>query len=119
MTLAKEFIANQKEKLLSENKLLEAELNNISTKDTKPEGDFDANFPDYGRSPEDNATEEEEYSSRVGVENSLEVKLRDVNEALKNIEENKYGVCGKCGKELEQDRLEAMPSATRCVECKK
>jgi len=118
MTLAKEFVASQKEKLLAEKNLLESELNKISTKDKNLEGDFDANFPDYGRSPEDNATEEEVYSSRVGIENSLEVKLQDVNLALKNITENKYGICDKCGAELEQGRLEAMPSATRCVTCK-
>lgn len=118
MTLAKEFVASQKEKLLSEKNLLEAELNKISTKDNNLEGNFDANFPDYGRSPEDNATEEEEYTSRVGIENSLELKLLNVNLALKNIEENKYGVCNKCGAELEQDRLAVMPSATRCVTCK-
>lgn len=118
MTLAKEFIQNQKEKLLSEKSLLEKELNNISTKDSKLEGDFDANFPDYGRSPEDNATEEEEYGSRVGVENSLEIKLRNVDLALKNIDENKYGVCGKCGAEMDVERLTAMPSATYCVTCK-
>ncbi|MDO8512821.1 MAG: TraR/DksA C4-type zinc finger protein [bacterium] len=118
MTLAKEFIAGQKEKLLAEKILLESELNKISTKDNNLEGNFDANFPDYGRSPEDNATEGEEYSSRVGIENSLELKLQDVNLALNNIIENKYGVCNKCGAELEQERLAVMPSAMRCVTCK-
>lgn len=118
MALAKEFVAGQKEKLMAEKSLLETELNKISTKDKNLAGDFDANFPDYGRSTEDNATEEEEYTSRVGIENSLEVKLQNVNSALKNIEENKYGVCDKCGAELGQERLTVMPSATRCVACK-
>lgn len=118
MTLSQEFIAKQKKVLQTEKQLLENELGNISTKDSKLEGDFDANFPDYGRSPEDNATEEEEYTSRVGVENSLEVKLQNVNQALKNIEENKYGVCNKCGAELGEERLTVMPSAMRCVACK-
>lgn len=118
MTLAKEFVASQKEKLLSEKNILEAELNKISTKDKNLAGDFDASFPDYGRSPEDNATEEEEYTSRVGVENSLELKLQDVNLALQSIAENKYGLCNKCGRELDKERLAVMPSATRCVTCK-
>lgn len=118
MTLSQEFIAKQKQALLNEKQLLEGELGNISTKDSKLEGDFDASFPDYGRSPEDNATEEEEYTSRVGVENSLEVKLQNVNSALKNIEDNKYGNCNKCGAPLDQNRLAVMPSATHCVACK-
>jgi len=115
MTLSNEFIAKQKENLLAEKNKLTEQLNVISVKDKKPEGDFDATFPDYGRTEEDNASEEEEYVSRVGIENSLEIKLRDVTRALELIEEKKYGLCQECGEEIPQDRLLAMPSALRCL----
>jgi len=115
MTLSSEFIAKQKENLLVEKKELTEQLNLIAVKDPKLAGDFDATFPDYGRNLEDNASEEEEYVSRVGVENSLEIKLRDVSRALELIEEKKYGLCQECGEEISQDRLLAMPSALKCL----
>lgn len=115
MTLSNEFIAKQKETLLAEKNNLTEQLNLISVKDQKLAGDFDATFPDYGRTLEDNASEEEEYVSRVGVENSLEIKLRDVTRALELIEEKKYGLCQECGEEISQERLLAMPSALRCL----
>jgi len=115
MTLSNEFLAKQKENLQTEKNKLTEQLNLISVKDKNLAGDFDATFPDYGRNSEDNATEEEEYVSRVGVENSLEIKLRDVTRALELIEEKKYGLCQECGEEIPQDRLLAMPSALRCL----
>lgn len=115
MTLSNEFLAQQKENLLAEKNKLTEQLNLISVKDQKLAGDFDATFPNYGRTPEDNASEEEEYVSRIGIENSLEIKLRDITHALELIEEKKYGVCQKCGEEISQERLTAMPSALRCL----
>lgn len=115
MTLSNEFIAKQKENLLEEKNKLAEQLSLISVKDQKLAGDFDATFPDYGRNMEDNASEEEEYVSRVGIENSLEIKLRDITRALELVEEKKYGLCQECGEEIPQDRLLAMPSALRCL----
>lgn len=117
MTLAKEFIKKQNDSLLSEKEKIESELSSIATKDKKLDGDFDVNFPDYGRTPDDNAMEEENYAARVGIEGSLELKLRDVNSALEKIKNGKYGICEKCEKEIEESRLDAIPSATLCMSC--
>jgi RNA polymerase-binding transcription factor DksA len=45
-------------------------------------------------------------------------KLKLIDSALSRIEQNKYGLCIKCGKKIPQERLEAIPSALLCVECK-
>jgi RNA polymerase-binding protein DksA len=44
------------------------------------------------------------------------LKLRD--SALTRIKQGKYGLCVKCGKHIPQDRLEAIPYALMCIECK-
>lgn len=45
-------------------------------------------------------------------------KLREIEEALKRIEESVYGRCVVCGKEIEEKRLLAIPEAKKCIVCK-
>ncbi len=44
--------------------------------------------------------------------------LGNVEDALQKIENGTYGVCEKCGKEIEIERLKAMPFAKVCIKCK-
>jgi RNA polymerase-binding transcription factor DksA len=57
------------------------------------------------------------------IDNSLEDNLDHVREAinlaLKRLEEGTFGTCTSCGKMIAAARLEAMPYATKCIECKR
>ncbi|MGI8607295.1 MAG: TraR/DksA family transcriptional regulator [Gaiellaceae bacterium] len=78
-------------------------------------------------------TEEETLDNHLGdaasvtlareIDNSLEDDLGHVREAidvaLKRIEEGTFGTCTSCGKTIAAARLEAMPYATKCIECKR
>jgi DnaK suppressor protein len=44
--------------------------------------------------------------------------LRAIDEALDRIEEGSYGECEGCGESIGEARLEVVPHATLCVECK-
>lgn len=44
-------------------------------------------------------------------------ELRDVEAALARIRDGTYGRCEECGGPISRERLEAYPTATRCVEC--
>ena len=45
-------------------------------------------------------------------------QLRLIESALTRISQGKYGYCIKCEKRIPPDRLEAIPYALMCVECK-
>jgi DnaK suppressor protein len=45
--------------------------------------------------------------------------LAAINEALKRIEEGTFGTCARCGQPIAEARLEAMPYATKCIDCKR
>lgn len=45
-------------------------------------------------------------------------RLRLIDSALTRIKQGKYGLCTKCNKRILQERLEALPYALMCVECK-
>ncbi len=56
----------------------------------------------------------EELGINDAVVSELEKQLKDVDDALANIDEGKYGVCETCGAQIEEDRLNANPSARTC-----
>ena len=45
-------------------------------------------------------------------------RLKLIDSALTRIKQGKYGLCIKCGKRIPQDRLQAIPYALMCIECK-
>ena len=51
-------------------------------------------------------------------ENSGHV-LSAIDEALRRIESGTFGTCGRCGNPIAEDRLEAIPYANRCIDCKR
>ncbi len=44
--------------------------------------------------------------------------LYHINEALRRIKDKTYGKCQECGKSISSARLEAVPHARLCIECK-
>ncbi len=44
-------------------------------------------------------------------------KLRDVEEALQKLNEKTYGLCERCGREIQPGRLRVLPLAKFCIEC--
>ncbi len=44
--------------------------------------------------------------------------LYHIDEALRRIRNNSYGICIECGKPIDAARLEAVPHARMCIACK-
>lgn len=56
-----------------------------------------------------------EVAFRLGEHESQIVA--DIDQALLRIDEGSYGTCARCGEEISERRLEAMPSARYCAQC--
>lgn len=111
---------NKKEledKLKKEKAAIEKQLSTFADKDPNLKGDWDSRFPKFDGNIEEAAGEVEEYTSRLPVEFSLETRLRDINLALEKLEKGEYGKCEKCGKNIEEKRLEILPAARLCMKC--
>jgi RNA polymerase-binding protein DksA len=52
----------------------------------------------------------------IGSQELKRMKL--IESALTRIKQGKYGHCIKCSKRIPQDRLQAIPYALMCIECK-
>ncbi len=45
--------------------------------------------------------------------------LREIEESLYDIEKGTYGICKRCGKEIEIERMKAKPTAKYCIACRR
>ncbi len=45
--------------------------------------------------------------------------LSAIDDALRRIDEGTFGTCGRCGRPIAEERLEAIPYANRCIDCKR
>jgi RNA polymerase-binding protein DksA len=73
------------------------------------------------RSPDPNTAEGGSLAFELEKELSLEQNARDllekVLEAIDRVEAGTYGICTECGGPIPVARLDALPYATRCVDC--
>tara|TARA_B100000678_G_scaffold269704_1_gene257064 strand:- start:63 stop:602 length:540 start_codon:yes stop_codon:yes gene_type:complete len=74
----------------------------------------DSHFPDEA----DRATHEEEFTIELKTRERERKLLSKIEESLEYIQNNDYGYCTACGIEIGIRRLEARPTATRCIDCK-
>ena len=57
-------------------------------------------------------------SQNAAMIGNLRDMLVSIDEALQKIEDGTYGVCEVCGKNIPKKRLDALPEATMCTDCR-
>ncbi len=53
----------------------------------------------------------------LSLSNAEREQLLLIDEALKRLEKNEYGICQMCQKTISKKRLDAVPWAPHCIEC--
>lgn len=53
------------------------------------------------------------------LEENSEHVLRAIDGALQRIEDGTFGICESCGQPISEERLEAIPYATQCIDCRR
>jgi DnaK suppressor protein len=71
-------------------------------------------FPDLG----DQATAEIDRNFMLRLKGRERKLLKKIEEAIERINQGVFGICDKCGEEINIKRLEARPVTTMCIECK-
>lgn len=73
----------------------------------------------FDNHPADIGTETFERSKDIGLRDLIRVQLARNRSALERLDYGTYGRCERCGKEIPEERLEAVPSAALCLECQR
>jgi len=66
---------------------------------------------------EDRATEREDDEVMESMGNAGLVEIAAIDAALTRIEAGTFGDCVECGEPISQERLEILPTATKCRNC--
>ena len=107
----KTFLENMKAKLLEQKKTLLDSLadqsedmkNLVKTVESGDEADVAADVIDR------------QLLTSIGKQDAI--RLQQIENALDRINQDKYGRCIKCGKEIPEERLEVLPYALMCIQC--
>ena len=67
----------------------------------------------------DSATETYLREIDGGLEENAEHLLGEIDAALGRIDDGSYGLCSVCGRPIGEERLEAVPYATLCIDDKR
>jgi DnaK suppressor protein len=73
-----------------------------------------SNFPDSL----DRAAKEEEFMLELRKRERERKLINKIDLSIKDLDDNLYGYCESCGVEIGIKRLEARPTATKCIDCK-
>ncbi len=69
--------------------------------------------------PDADAEEQSGHERASAMKDHIDRKLIQTRKALTRIKIGKYGICERCSKMIDTDRLMIMPEATICIKCKK
>ncbi len=101
---------------------LNTELSRLEKR--KAELDKEDPFADRNR-VDDNAAVDTDAAEQIGhmrvsaIKQTLDRSIIQIRKAMSRIKIGKYGLCERCGKFIDTDRLMIMPESTVCISCEK
>lgn len=107
----RKLLLSRRKDLLKEMGLLES---NISTTIKESTGDLSS----YSYHMADQGTDAMEREMTFMLASKSGRLLYHIDEALRRVNDGSYGKCFTCGKQIQIGRLEAVPHARFCIECK-
>jgi DnaK suppressor protein len=95
---------------------LESERSRLQVVIAQTEAEGGANLG-YGNHMADDASEAFEQAKELALRQNAEQLLTQVEDALQRFEEGTYGICERCGVQIDPARLKALPYVTLCLRC--
>lgn len=66
----------------------------------------------------DQASSEADQSMQLRLRDRDTVLLKKIQKTIKKIDDGEFGICEKCGDDIDLKRLEARPVTDLCIRCK-
>jgi RNA polymerase-binding protein DksA len=111
--------AGFREALLEERTRVEAAIQNLHDENPGTLAEDAGEETAYDNHLADTATETYDRELDYTLEENSEHVLAEIEAALKRIDEGTYGICTNCDKPIAVGRLEALPWATLCIDCRR
>ena len=71
----------------------------------------------YGNHMADDATEAFEQAKQLALRQNAQQLLAQIRDALERFDRGTYGICDRCGAEIDPARIRALPYVSLCLRC--
>jgi DnaK suppressor protein len=105
-----EMAQKYRERLLAEQRQVEQRIFRIEADLHDMESERDIEYTDH-------AQEEAVNDPMIAQDERSRHLIEEIQVALARLDEGTYGACERCGEPINPARLEALPTARRCVPC--
>ena len=113
-------IATLKTTLLEEKTEIENQLRKFAQKNPAIKGDWttkQAGIDDSASALDEKAQNVMVYEEHRAIEQSLELRLKEIDETLVRLDQGNYGICTNCKNTIEPKRLAAALAVKYCFSC--
>jgi len=114
-----------KQELLKYKKLLmrvregvAGDISHIAKENLKSQKESSGDLSGYSLHMADMASDSYDRELSLNIAGEVQEIVYEIDDALKRMEEGSFGKCITCGKKIPQKRLNAVPYAKYCIQCK-
>ncbi|PIV39495.1 MAG: hypothetical protein COS29_02305 [Candidatus Omnitrophica bacterium CG02_land_8_20_14_3_00__42_8] len=111
-------LEKHKKLLIKLRELINGDIDHIAKESLKSQKESSGDLSGYSFHMADMASDSYDRELSLNIAGGQQEIIYDIDEALKRIKEGKFGLCLSCNKKIPQKRLNAVPYAKYCIQCK-
>jgi len=108
-----------KARLLERRATIRQDLDGMEESARKSRSDASGNLSSMPLHMADVSADNYEQDITFGLIEAEQAEVRAIDDALGRIEDGSFGVCEGCQEDIKPARLQAIPQARLCIECKR
>ena len=109
--------AKYKKILIEKREDILKEINHIARENLRSQKDASGDLSGYSFHMADMASDSYDRELSLNIASGEQEVIYEIDDALKRIDEGKYGRCLSCDKKIPAKRLTALPYAKYCIKC--
>jgi len=111
-------LAKYKKLLMKVRESINGDINHIAKDNLKSQKESSGDLSGYSFHMADMASDSYDRELSLNIASEEQEVIYEIDDALKRMEEGKFGLCISCDKKIPQKRLNAVPYAKYCIQCK-
>ena len=116
--MARQELLKYKKLLIKLREGITGDIKHIAKENLKSQKESSGDLSGYSFHMADMASDSYDRELSLNIAGEEQEIVYEIDEALKRIEEGKFGKCISCDKKIPQKRLNAVPYAKYCIQCK-
>jgi len=116
--MTKQEMLKYKKLLIQTREGIAGDISHITKENLKSQKESSGDLSGYSLHMADMASDSYDRELSLNIAGGEQEIVYEIDDALKRIEEGDFGKCISCGKKIPQKRLNAVPYAKYCIQCK-